>query len=91
MGLRAGKASGFGLLCGFVSARTLTAFWLIPAVRSRSISLQEREKPKGSILSSRFCSRRLVCPMSTVELVPVKNGVGRCWDCFLEAELEAEP
>ena len=91
MGLRAGKAPAFGLLCDFVSARTLTTFWLIPVVQSRYISLQEREKSKGSILPSRFCSRRLVCPMPTVELVPVKNDVGRCWDCFLEAELEAEP
>ena len=23
--------------------------------------------------------------------VPVKNDVERCWDCFLEEELQAEP
>ena len=54
MGLRAGKAPAFGLLCDFVSARTLTTFWLIPVVQSRYISLQEREKSKGSILPSKF-------------------------------------
>lgn len=28
--------------------------------------------------------------MSTLEVVPVKNDVERCWDCFLQEELQVE-
>lgn len=28
--------------------------------------------------------------MSALEVVPVKNDVERCWDCFLKEELQAE-
>lgn len=28
--------------------------------------------------------------MSALEVVPVKNDIKRCWDCFLKEELQAE-